>query len=118
MSKGLLLPKLSPGKKVGAMFGDGLYFANQSTKSLNYCDGGLWTQNSNDNNTVYMFLASVITGNHFVPSGPVSNPPPEGFHSYWAKAGKSQVLNDEIIVFSADQIRLDYILEIQYDCNL
>ncbi|OMJ26091.1 Poly [ADP-ribose] polymerase 2 [Smittium culicis] len=115
MSKGLLLPKLSPGEKAGAMFGDGLYFANQSTKSLNYCDGGLWNQNSNENNSVYMFLASVITGNHFVPMGPVSSPPPEGYHSYWAKAGKSQVMNDEIIVFSADQIRLDYILEIEYN---
>ncbi|PWA03338.1 hypothetical protein BB558_000514 [Smittium angustum] len=113
MSKGLLLPKLSPGQKAGAMFGDGLYFANQSSKSLNYCDGGLWTQNSNEKNIIYMFLASVNMGNSFVPSGPVSSPPPKGYDSYWAKAGKSGVMNDEIIVFSADQIRLDYILEIE-----
>ncbi|PWA03341.1 hypothetical protein BB558_000522 [Smittium angustum] len=117
MSKGLLLPKLSPAQKKGAMFGDGVYFANQSTKSLNYCDGGLWTQDSNESDTIYMFLASVNTGNSFVPSGPVSSPPPEGYDSYWAKAGKSGVINDEIIVFSADQVRLDYILEIERKNN-
>ncbi|KAJ1954766.1 hypothetical protein GGI12_005719 [Dipsacomyces acuminosporus] len=113
MSKGLLLPKLSPGQKAGAMFGDGLYFANQSTKSLNYCDGGLWTGNSREKNTIYMFLASVAMGKSFVPPGPVSTPPPEGYDSYWAKAGESRVMNDELIVFSADQVRLDYLLEIE-----
>jgi poly [ADP-ribose] polymerase len=114
LGKGLLLPKLSPGQKVGAMFGDGLYFANQSSKSLNYCDGMLWTSDgSGKPETIYMFLASVALGNYFTPEGPVSTNPPEGYHSYWAKAGQSGVMNDEIIVFDASQIRLDYLLEIE-----
>ncbi|KAG5357974.1 Poly [ADP-ribose] polymerase [Yarrowia sp. B02] len=114
LGKGLLLPKLSPGQKVGAMFGDGLYFANQSSKSLNYCDGMLWTSDGYSRpETIYMFLASVALGKYFTPEGPVSTNPPEGYDSYWAKAGESGVMNDEIIVFDASQIRLDYLLEIE-----
>jgi predicted DNA-binding WGR domain protein len=55
MSKGLLMPKVSPGQKAGAMFGDGLYFANQSTKSLQYCDGMFWASGSQSKDTIYMF---------------------------------------------------------------
>ncbi|KAG5355200.1 Poly [ADP-ribose] polymerase [Yarrowia sp. C11] len=114
LGKGLLLPKLSPGQKAGAMFGDGLYFANQSSKSLNYCDGMLWTSDGSGRpETIYMFLASVALGNHFTPDGPVGKNPPKGYDSYWAKAGESGVMNDEIIVFDASQVRLDYLLEIE-----
>ncbi|KAJ2008646.1 hypothetical protein GGI04_001066 [Coemansia thaxteri] len=87
MSKGLLLPKLSPGQKAGAMFGT----AAMTTVKI-------------DNS--YMFLASVAVG-------PISSLPPKGYDSYWAKAGISSVLNDEIIVFSAGQVRLDYLIEIE-----
>ncbi|KAJ2488715.1 hypothetical protein IWW37_004586 [Coemansia sp. RSA 2050] len=113
MSKGLLLPDESPGQKSGTMFGKGLYFARQSTKSLGYCDGGYWTGSGNLTNTVYMFLASVAMGNSFTPMGATQGPPPHGFDSYWAMPGVSSVLNDEIIVFSSGQVRLDYIVEIQ-----
>ncbi|KAJ2757054.1 hypothetical protein GGI19_000350 [Coemansia pectinata] len=113
MSKGLLLPDKSPGLKSGSMFGEGLYFARQSTKSLGYCDGGYWTGSGGSTNTVYMFLASVAMGNSFTPMGATQGPPPLGFDSYWAMPGVSSVLNDEIIVFSSGQVRLDYIIEIQ-----
>ncbi|KAJ2619437.1 hypothetical protein GGI26_005837 [Coemansia sp. RSA 1358] len=113
MSKGLLLPDKSPGQKSGAMFGHGLYFARQSTKSLGYCDGGYWTGSGNINNTIYMFLASVAIGNSFTPVGATNGPPPNGYDSYWAMPGVSSVFNDEIIVFSSGQVRLDYIVEIE-----
>lgn len=111
--KGLMMPKQSPGQKAGAMFADGIYFANQSSKSINYCDGGYWTGGSGSGK-VYMFLASVAVGNAYTPKGPTSQLPPKGYHSYWAKAGYSGVRNDEIIVFDLSQIRLDYLLEIEY----
>lgn len=115
MGKGLLMPKASPGQKAGAMFGDGLYFANQSSKSINYCDGMYWTGGSNSGK-VYMFLASVAVGKEYVPSSSTgsSGRPPEGYDSFWAKAGRSGVQNDEIIVFRGDQVRLDYLLEIEF----
>lgn len=114
MGKGLLMPKSSPGQKAGAMFGDGLYFANQSSKSINYCDGMYWTGGANTGK-VYMFLASVAVGKAYTPSHATGggSKPPAGYDSFWAKAGKSGVRNDEIIVFRGDQVRLDYILEIE-----
>ena len=112
MSKGLLTPSESPGAKVGAMFGPGLYFANQSSKSLQYCDGLFWSTSRQKTNKVYLFLASVAMGKYQVPSGMTKKKPSAGYHSYWAKAGQSGVRNDEIIVFNPAQVRLDYIVEI------
>lgn len=115
MGKGLLMPSQSPGQKAGAMFGNGLYFANQSSKSLQYSDGMYWASGSNRRNKIYMFLASVVVGKDYCPSGPTggSGRPPAGYDSFWAKAGKSGVRNDEIIVFKSGQVRLDYLVEIE-----
>lgn len=112
MSKGLLMPTVTPGKKIGAMFGDGLYFANQSSKSLQYCDGLFWGQGGSLD-TIYLFLASVAVGKAEIPSGVTNKKPRSGYDSYWAKANKSGVRNDEIIVFKPEQVRLDYLLEIK-----
>ena len=114
MAKGLLMPSVSPGQKAGAMFGDGLYFADQSSKSLQYCDGLYYANNSRKRNKIYMFLASVVVGKEFIPRGPTgsSGRPPAGYDSFWAKAGRSGVRNDEIIIFKGGQVRLDYLVEI------
>lgn len=115
MGKGLLMPSQSPGQKAGAMFGNGLYFANQSSKSLQYSDGMYWASGSGKRNKIYMFLASVVVGKDYCPSGPTGGGgrPPAGYDSFWAKAGKSGVRNDEIIVFKGGQVRLDYLVEIE-----
>lgn len=114
LGKGLLMPSTTPGARAGSMFGDGLYFANQSSKSLQYSDGQFWASGSQRRNKIYMFLASVAMGNYEVPRGSTgpSGRPGKGYHSFWAKAGQSGVRNDEIIVFKGSQVRLDYIVEI------
>lgn len=112
MKSGLLMPKLSPGQVTGYMFGQGLYFSNQSTKSLNYCDGMYWS-NNNKQKKIYMFLASVAMGNYLVPSNSTSKNHPKEYDSYWAQGKKSGVLNDEMIVFKNNQIKLEYLLEIE-----
>jgi len=111
LKSGLLMPKQSPGQTTGYMFGQGLYFASQSTKSLNYCDGMYWN-NSAKTNKIYMFVADIAMGNYEVPSGCRSQNPPAGYDSYWAQPGKSGIQNDEMIVFANNQIKLKYILEI------
>lgn len=115
LGKGLLMPNASPGAKAGAMFGLGTYFANQSSKSLQYSDGMYWASGSQKRNKIYMFLASVAMGNYEVPKGPTgpSGKPSKGYDSFWAKSGVSGVRNDEIIVFNLSQVRLDYIVEIE-----
>ena len=112
LKSGLLMPKEAPGQKTGAMFGNGLYFSDQSTKSLNYCDGMYWNSNAKQDR-VYMFLAEVVMGNYQIPKCSKSKAPEAGYHSYYAKAGESGVRNNEMIVFDTKQIRLKYLLELK-----
>jgi predicted DNA-binding WGR domain protein len=111
LKSGLLMPKQSPGAVTGYMFGQGLYFSDQSTKSLNYCDGMYWN-NSKKQDRIYMFIADIAMGNYKVPSGAISTNPPKGYNSYWAKPKKSGIQNNEMIIFNKNQIKLKYILEI------
>lgn len=113
LKSGLLMPKYSPGASTGYMFGQGLYFAKQSSKSLNYCDGMYYNSSSRSDNKIYMFVADIAMGNFQVPKGCKSVRPDKGYDSYWAKPGKSGIQNDEMIVFDNNQIKLKYLLEIE-----
>jgi poly [ADP-ribose] polymerase len=112
LKSGLLMPKYSPGEATGYMFGMGLYFSNQSSKSMNYCDGMFWN-NSKKRNKIYLFLADIAMGNYKVPNSATSKKPPKGYDSYWAKPNISGILNDEMIIFNNNQIKLKYLLEIE-----
>lgn len=112
LKSSLLMPKESPGQTTGYMFGQGLYFSNQSTKSLNYCDGMYWN-NSKKTKNIYMFLCSVAMGKYQIPDGYNNKKLKKGYDSFWAKPGKSGIKNDEMIVFKNNQIRIDYLLEIE-----
>jgi len=111
LKSGLLMPKQSPGQTTGYMFGQGLYFASQSTKSLNYCDGMYWNSSAKQDK-IYMFIADIAMGNYQIPSRSISRNPDSIYDSYWAKSGQSGIQNDEMIIFKNNQIRLKYILEI------
>jgi poly [ADP-ribose] polymerase len=95
----------------GKMFGNGLYFAIHSTKSLQYARG-VWHGNTR-NSKCYMFLNDIALGNFYVPQRSTSSNPPSGYHSYWAQPGKSGIMNDEIIVFREHQVYPKYLLEIE-----
>ena len=105
---GLIVPPTGSQYVTGRMFSNGVYFALQSSKSLNYATG-YWGGNKSDR--MFMFLCSTALGRYYIPSGPTSSKPPTGYHSYWAKPGKSGVMNDEIIIFNTSQCNLDYLLE-------
>lgn len=106
---GLIIPKSSAGHVTGRMYGDGLYFSDQSTKSLNYAQG-YWGGGSRDNNC-FMFLCDVAMGKEYYPSGPSRNFPKSGYDSTFAKAGKSGVMNNEMIVYKLNQANLTYLVE-------
>lgn len=108
LKSGFIIPPSTASHVCGRMFGNGAYFANSSTKSLNYSTGH-W--GGRDAGRYFMFLCKVALGKFFTPRGPVSHAPPSGHDSYWAKAGQSGVINDEIIVFKTSQIRPIYITE-------
>lgn len=108
---GLVIPPSNAGHCTGRMFGDGVYFSDQSTKSLNY-SYGYWNGGSRDNNC-YMFLADVAMGREYIPSSTYgrSNLPMNGYDSTFAKAGQSGVMNNEMIVYNTNQCKLTYLIE-------
>jgi len=109
---GLVIPKGTEGHFTGAMFSGkkgGLYFSDQSTKSLNYSQG-YWSGGSRDNNP-FMFIASVAMGKYYIPSGPSHDLPKPGYDSTFAKAHESGVRNNEMVIYSVSQCNLNYLVE-------
>jgi len=118
-TKGLLI-RPSGVVHAGSMYGDGIYWAVHSTKSMNYCDvkGSHWAQGTNQ--TAYLFLGDVAFGNQEMAGGSHmytrKNISPH--HSVWAKSGgASGLYNDEIITYTPtgpeQQHALRYIIEFE-----
>ncbi len=97
----------------GSMYGDGLYYASQSTKSINYTSirQSYWAQGSDDKG--YLFLADVALGNQKIASGSYqfSEHNIRPHHSVWAQGGKSGVYNDEFMLYNTKQHSFRYLLE-------
>ena len=107
MKKGLIIPPATASYCTGRMFSNGLYFSDQSTKSLNY-SYGYWDSNRDSN--CYMFLADVLMGKEYVPYRSCSTFP-KGYDSIFAKAGRSGVINNEMVVPNTNQANLKYLIE-------
>ncbi len=113
LKSGLVIPKATSGHVNGRMFGDGLYFSDQATKSLNY-SFGFWDRSDRTaDNRCFMFLADVAMGKAYTPVGTRAIKPPAGYDSVFAKAGVSSVLNNEMIVYRLGQANLKYLLEFE-----
>jgi len=109
LKRGFVLPnQLSTVQTTGAMYGPGLYFSANSTKSLNY-SYGYWDGGSRDTNC-YMFLVDVAMGKEYIPYGS-GNGKKAGYDSCWAKPGQSGVINDEQIVYRTSQANIRYLVE-------
>lgn len=118
-TKGLLI-RPSGVAHAGSMYGDGIYWATNSTKSINYCDvrGSHWAQGSNK--TAYLFLADVAFGKSKIAgnSSFYSRENIKPNHSVWAKAGGNTGLyNDELITYvptgPGQQHKIRYIVEFE-----
>lgn len=109
---GLIVPRSSNGNFTisGRMFGDGLYFSDQSTKSLNY-SYGYWGHGSYDTNC-FMFLCDVAMGKMYTPPHSCDGKR-AGYDSCFAQAQKSGVQNNEMIVYDIDQASLRYLCEFE-----
>ena len=104
---GMLIPRSGGSIHVtGRLYGDGLYFSDQSTKSIRYATGAWGGSGKNDRK--FMLLNQVAMGKTYIPRGGFSHLP-AGFDSCFAKAGVSGVQNNEMIVyklFQANPVRL------------
>jgi poly [ADP-ribose] polymerase len=123
LRKGLFVPPAT-GTSIpvaGRMFGDGVYFSDQSTKSLNY-SAGYWTNRyGTQDNNCFMLLSNVALGRQFKPSYFDANSLQKAHHgvdrhgipfnSINVKGGTCGVMNNEIIVWDTDQIQIKYLCE-------
>ena len=107
---GLIIPPSSSGHCTGRMFGDGLYFSDQSTKSLRYATNA-W-QGGGVTDRRFMFIADVGMGkpHHPTQSNWSQRKAPSGYDSTYAKAGQC-VGNNEMIVYRTSQADLIYLAE-------
>lgn len=117
LDKALMLPRNLVGVSItGAMFGPGLYFADDWKKSAGYTSlsSGLYSSGSGGirGRGAFMFLADVVLGDPYVaPRSSGYTSPPNGKHCIFGKAGHSGVQNNEWIVFNTNQHRLRYLVE-------
>ena len=110
LKQGLFCPPKSGTFNVtGRLFDDGIYFSDQSTKSLNY-SYGYWDRNAKDNKC-FMFLYDVGMGKMYTPSKTHESLPKSGYDSTFAKANVSGVLNNEFIVYRNGQAKPRYLIE-------
>jgi len=110
LKSGLIIPRSDAPHVCGRMFSDGLYFSDQSTKSLNYATG--WWAGAKEKQC-FMFLADVAMGKVHVPRGPSQKLPAPGSDSTFAQAKKSGVQNNEMIVYKTEQADVRYLVEFE-----
>lgn len=112
----------------GAMFGGGIYFADDWRKSAGYTSlrGSIWSQGDGSvrGRDAFMFACDVVLGQPHIAPGPRGfTGPPKGTHSIFGmgrvhgdyvakhKHKSSGVENNEWIVFQTQQTRLRYLAE-------
>jgi len=108
---GLIVPPSTAGHVTGRMFGNGLYGAINSTKSLNYSIG-YWGSRRSSYRNAFLFLADFAMGKTEEVFHSVSRGASRGFNSIWAKKGQS-LYNDELVVYDLSQCTLKYLVEMQ-----
>ncbi len=111
LKSGLKITPPSTSYISGKAFAEGIYFASQSTKSLNYAIG-YW--GGGKSNRVFLSVNQVAMGKYQIPPRSTSSRPDKGYDSYWAKPGStSNLINDEMIIFNEGQYNPKYLVEFE-----
>jgi poly [ADP-ribose] polymerase len=108
---GLIIPPMNAGHVTGRMFGNGIYGADSSTKSLNYSTGG-WSGRRNKFNNSFLFRVKFAMGKTYE-TGYSTQKPPSGYHSISALASKGSLQNNEFIVYNLDQCTVTHLIELE-----
>ena len=110
VKQGLVIPPQSSPHVCGRMYGNGVYVSDISSKALNYATG-FWNGGARDNNC-FMLLVNMAMGNYYTPSGAFSgNAAPKGYDSTFAKAGRSGIINNEMICYRTSQVKINRLIE-------
>lgn len=94
----------------GKMFLNGVYGSKTSSKSLGYTLGR-WGQSYGDSG--WLIVCEFIMGTPYYPTTYGIKSMPLGYDSCWALPNKTGLLNDELIVYSSDQIKMKYLIEVK-----
>ena len=108
LKSGLRTSPPSTAAIAGKMFGNGVYGAINSSKSLGYTFGR-WGQGG-VGDSGWLFVCSFAMGKTEVVHSSQSGGASRGYDSIWAKAGHS-LHNDELIVYRNSQVKINYLLE-------
>ena len=116
MTRGLLLPNQSKrygAVLTGAMLGNGIYFADNSAKSLQYCRACPGRRG-------FLFLASVALGKskEYTDAQTHLNAPPPGYDSVTGVASVKtatwgRLVHNEYVIYDPSQQKLDYMVEFE-----
>jgi len=110
MKNGLIIPPCNCPTFSGRAFGDGIYGACHSTKSLNYSTGW-WSGSGNKYKNAFLFITNFAMGKTHIVHNSL-NRVPSGFDSVWAKSGNGGYLqNDEFIVYNTNQSTITHLIE-------
>jgi poly [ADP-ribose] polymerase len=105
---GIVVPPANSPHVTGRMFGNGVYFSDQSTKALNYA-AGYWS--GTRESECYMLLCDVALGRTYTPRSWQEGFPHPNSDSTFARARISGVLNNEMVVYDPCQVNPRYLVE-------
>lgn len=110
LKTGLFCSPPSTAAIAGKMFGNGVYGSETASKSLGYTLGR-WGQSKGD--CGWLFVCDFEMGsNPYYPRNSFSQLP-SGYDSCWALPKNTSLMNDELIVYKENQIKVKYLLEVK-----
>jgi poly [ADP-ribose] polymerase len=110
LKSGLKVSSPSTAYIAGKLFGLGVYGAIHSSKSLGYTYGR-WGGSSGDSG--WLFVCDFAMGNIEYPSTYGGKFPNKSYDSVWAKASKTGLNFDELIVYRNSQVRIKALIEVK-----
>jgi len=109
LKSGLKTSPPSTAAIAGKMWGNGVYGAINSSKSLGYTMGR-WGQASGDSG--WLFVCSFGMGKIYYPKGyGTCQRPPNGYDSVWATVKNTGLNHDELIVYENNRVNITHLIE-------
>lgn len=109
---GLIIPPSSSAHCTGRLAGNGIYASDISSKALNYATNFWGRGGSTDR--IFMFLCDFAMGKMYRSKGYGDyKTNRDGFDSTFMEGGKYGLQNNEMIVYTVEQVNLKYLLEFE-----
>lgn len=110
LKSGIQISPPSTANITGKLFGNGVYGAIDSSKSLQYSMGRFGGMKGT---SAWIFVLDFAMGNVFYPKTYGTSKIPKNYDSCWAKASNTGLRYDELIVYKINQVKIKYLIELQ-----